>query len=304
VVFADVDSQTGLMRVEHFEEALDRARRTSARGHVRAVLPVHLNGQTADIAAIRSVADGHGIKVITDASHAVGTVVDGGMAGDCRYEDVATLSFHPVKTIAMGEGGAVTTNDDSVAKQLAQFRHHGMTRDPADFTQREEAFDASGAPNPWYYEMPEVGYNYRASDLHCALAASQLAKLDRFIERRRALVARYDERLRDLSPFLHPIARVPGCRPAWHLYVVLIDFEAAGVPRAELMRRLRQKGVGTQVHYFPVHCQPYYRNRYGSLSLPGADAYYRRALSLPLFAAMKDADVDRVVGALGATLRA
>lgn len=292
VVFCDVDPDTGLMQASHLEQALAKAPKA------RAVLPVHMNGQSADIRAIRAVADRHGLRVITDTSHALGTTVDGGMAGDCRYEHLATFSFHPVKTIAMGEGGAVTTNDDAMAKHLERFRHHGMSRDPADFVQRDEGFDASGAPHPWYYEMPEVGYNYRANDMQCALGASQLAKLDRFVERRRALAARYDELLTGFSPYLRPIPRVAGCRPAWHLYVVLIDFEAAGVPRAELMRRLRAKGVGTQVHYLPVHRQPYYRRRYGAQALPGADAYYRRALTLPLFPAMSDGDVERVVAAL------
>jgi UDP-4-amino-4,6-dideoxy-N-acetyl-beta-L-altrosamine transaminase len=298
VVFADVDSDTGLMQPAHLQEALARAARP-----VKAVLPVHLNGQTADIAAIRAVADRHGLKVITDASHALGSGVEGGgTAGDCRHEHLATFSFHPVKTIAMGEGGAVTTNDAAAARYLERFRHHGMTREPGEFVQREDAFDANGAPNPWYYEMPEVGYNYRASDLHCALGASQLAKLERFIERRRALAARYDGLLSDLSPYVRPIARVPGCRPAWHLYAVLIDFQAAGLPRADLMRRLRAAGVGTQVHYFPVHRQPYYRQRYGRQALPGAERYYERALSLPLHYAMADADVERVVAALRVAL--
>ena len=303
VVFADVDPDTGLMRGKDLEEALARTKGPKPK----AVLPVHLNGQTADIAALRAVAERHRLKVITDTSHALGTMVEDaagqGVAGDCRHEHLATFSFHPVKTIAMGEGGAVTTNDDATAAFLERFRAHGMTRDPAEFLQREEGFDATGAPHPWYYEMPEVGYNYRASDLHCALAASQLAKLDRFVERRRVLVERYDALLKELPPFERPLARVRGCRPAWHLYVALIDYDAAGVSRADLVRRLRSAGVGTQVHYLPLHRQPYYRRRYPGISLPGADAYYRRALTLPLHAGMEVSDVERVVDELRRALK-
>lgn len=305
VAFADVDPNSGLLESRHVEEALQAAARMHPGARPHAVFPVHLNGQAADVAAIERVAREKSLKVVTDASHALGTeVAGGGLAGDCRHEHAATFSFHPVKTIAMGEGGAVSTNDDDTAAALARFRNHGMTRDPAQFQHREEAFDASGAPNPWYYEMPELGYNYRASDLHCALAASQIAKLDRFIAQRRSLADSYDALVADLAPLVRPVARVRGCRAAWHLYVVLIDFEIAGVARADLMRRLRGRGIGTQVHYLPVHRQPYYRRRYGEMDLPGADAYYRRALSLPLYPGMEHGDVERVVDALRAELGA
>jgi dTDP-4-amino-4,6-dideoxygalactose transaminase len=160
------------------------------------------------------------------------------------------------------------------------------------------AFDANGEANPWYYEMANPGFNYRASDIHCSLGLSQLGKLDRFTERRRQLVARYDDRLTRLAPLVRPIGRVKGNNPAWHLYIVLIDFEAGGISRGDLMRRLRQDGIGTQVHFIPVHRQPFYRDRYGETDLPGAMDYYRRCLSLPLFPAMTDLDVERVAEAL------
>ena len=170
------------------------------------------------------------------------------------------------------------------------------------FTQTELALDASGAANPWYYEMLEIGFNHRPGDIPCALGRSQLAKLDDFVATRRALAARYDELLAPLGPLIAPITRHAGCRPAWHLYVVLIDFEAAVVDRARLMHELRDRGIGTQVHYLPVCHQPYYRNRHGEQAVPGADRYYARALSLPLFVGMTDADVERVVDALQAVL--
>jgi dTDP-4-amino-4,6-dideoxygalactose transaminase len=213
-----------------------------------------------------------------------------GRVGDCAFSAMATFSFHPVKTIATGEGGMVATNDAGLAARLRALRSHGMVR-PA------------GA-DPWWYEMPEVGFNYRLPDILCALGRSQLAKLGRFAGRRRALAARYRERLAGLSPHLALAASPPWSDPAPHLLVALIDFEALGRPRREVVEALRARGVGTQVHYIPVHRQPYYRDRYGPLDLPGAEAWYARCLSLPLYPGMADADVDRVTEALGDVLRA
>jgi len=263
---------------------------------------VHLAGQSPDMKGIGELARKHGIAVIEDASHALGTLypASGGEAlvGSCRDSDMAVFSFHPVKVIAMGEGGAITTNEPALAARLSELRSHGMTRDAARFTNDDLALAKDGTANPWYYEMQELGFNYRASDIHCALGLSQLAKLDEFVARRRLLVSRYDALLAPLSPLARPLGRTPGCQPSWHLYVALIDFDAAGVTRGELMERLKENGVGTQVHYIPVHTQPYYQGLYGAKELPGAAAYYARCLSLPLFAAMGDEDPDRVVKAL------
>jgi dTDP-4-amino-4,6-dideoxygalactose transaminase len=162
-----------------------------------------------------------------------------------------------------------------------------------------DAFDADGTPNPWYYECIEPEFNWRANDIQCALGLSQLGKLGRFVARRRALAQSYDTLLAPLTPLVRPAARTRAALPAWHLYAARIDFTRAGIGRATVMRELAKDGIGSQVHYFPVHRQPYYRDRYGDLSLPGADRYYERALSLPLFAAMSMADVDRVANALG-----
>lgn len=289
VQFSDVDPDTGLMTPETLRAAI-----AAAGGRAKAVVAVHLNGQCCDMASIGAIAREHGLAVVEDACHALG----GRLVGACRHSDMTAFSFHPVKTIAAGEGGLITTNSVPLTERLLRLRNHGMTRDPKRFVFREQAFDASGSPNPWYYEMPEVGFNYRLSDIHAALAHSQLAKLERFIVVRRALVARYDAAISALRPAVQPLARVPQQDPAWHLYVVLIDFDAIAMDRAAVMRHLRAQGIGTQVHYLPVHRQPYYRERYGELAMPGADAYYARALSLPLYAGMQQADVDRVVGAL------
>jgi UDP-4-amino-4,6-dideoxy-N-acetyl-beta-L-altrosamine transaminase len=289
VRFADVDSQTGLLTPDTLRAAI-----AAAGNRAKAVVPVHLNGQCCDMPAIKRVAGDHGLAVVEDACHALG----GARVGACDHSAMAAFSLHPVKTIAAGEGGVVTTNDDALAERVSRLRNHGMTRDPKHFKAREQAFDVKGDANPWYYEMPEVGFNYRLSDIHAALARSQLSKLAKFVAARRALVARYDAALASFAPAIRPIARVPDQDPAWHLYVALIDFDGIGIDRATVMRRLRECGVGSQVHYLPVHRQPYYRERCGSLSLPGADGYYARALSLPLYPAMSQGDVDRVVAVL------
>lgn len=310
VAFADVDPDTGLMGPEQAAAAIERAVRAGWR--VRALAPVHFAGQTADMAGFGALADRHGLAVIEDACHAIGSVdvaPDGRVlpVGGGAFGTLAAFSFHPVKTIAAGEGGAVTTNDAELAARLRRFRNHGMERDPARFEKHEAAFGADGisedgATNPWYYEMAEPGFNYRLTDIHSALALSQLTRLDAFVERRRRLMDLYAERLAPLAPLVRPAARVPWCRPAWHLCAARIDFAAAGRTRAQVMADLRARGIGTQVHYIPVHRQPYWRKRYGDLTLPGADAHYARTLSLPLFPAMADTDVDRVAAALSAAL--
>ena len=301
VVFADVDPDNGLMRPEDLDEAFGRA--AAAGLQVRAVFPVHLAGQCADMAGLSELAKRHSCAIVEDACHAIGAYHacgDGSAAavGSCRLSDMAVLSFHPVKTVAAGEGGAVTTNDPALAKRLERLRSHGIVRDAEDFELAELAFDQAGNANPWYYEMPEIGWNYRLSDIHAALALSQFDRLDHFVEERRALAHRYDDLIGPLGNTVQPIRRSRFSMPAWHLYCVLIDFEGAGIERAQVMNRLRAQGIGTQVHYIPVHRQPYYAQLNRGLVLAGADEYYRRTLSLPLFVGMSQADVKRIVGAL------
>jgi UDP-4-amino-4,6-dideoxy-N-acetyl-beta-L-altrosamine transaminase len=296
IIFADVDPDTGLMRPEDLEAAFARA------GHANAVFNVHLNGQCGALEEIANIARAHGAKIVDDSCHALGTayVADDGTQspiGSNRFADLSVFSFHPVKTIAMGEGGAVTTNDPELAKRLVLARNHGMTRDPADFVNTEDAFEG-GVANPWYYELVEPEFNWRANDIQCALGLSQIGKLDRFVAKRRAIAAAYDSLLAPLAPLLRPLARTQSCLPAWHLYVARIDFERCGISRAQLMRALAADGIGTQVHYFPVHRQPYYAKHFDTPDLPGANRYYETALSLPLSAAMSESDAEYVAATL------
>lgn len=289
VVFADVDPETGLMTPDALAEAM---RRLEGR-RLRAVLPVHLRGDAAELPALEALAREAGAVLVEDAPHALGTTAKFGnvteMIGDLRHSAMATFSFHPVKTIATGEGGMITTNDRATAERLRVLRSHGMTRPEGG--------------DPWWYEMAEPGFNYRLPDILCALGLSQLNKLPQFAARRRSLAAAYAQALQPLAPLVRPAASPAWSDPVLHLMTVLIDFEAAGVGRRALMDALKARGVGSQVHYIPVHRQPYYLERYGELSLPGAEAWYARCLSLPLYPGMADADVGRVTAALAAELK-
>jgi UDP-4-amino-4,6-dideoxy-N-acetyl-beta-L-altrosamine transaminase len=301
-IFADVDPDTGLLRPGDLEAALHRA----SGKKVKAAIPVHLNGQCCDMAALAEICRAKGITLVEDACHAIGSVTigPGGKAtpvGACTHSAAAVFSLHPVKTATMGEGGIVTTKDAGIARAVSELRNHGIIRDPARWQAREQSF-TDGQPNPWYYEMHAPGFNYRATDLQCALGLSQLNKLARFVTRRAKLVAQYDRMLAPLAPLVRPITRLPQQQPGWHLYVALIDFGAAGTSRSIVMKELTAAGIGTQVHYLPVHLQPYYRTRNSALDLPGARAYYERCLSLPLHPSMEPGDVERVVTALRAAL--
>lgn len=292
VVFADVDPDTGLMTAETLGDALGRAGRRA-----KAVLPVHLAGALCDMAAIAPTAREAGLKIVEDSCHAIGTVdAAGDPAGACTHSDAATFSFHPVKTIASGEGGMVTTRDTGLAEHMARARTHGVERDPARF-ETESWKDA-----PWAYEQRHIGWNYRMPDILAALARSQLAKLPAFAAKRRALCAAYETALADLAPLVRPPVRQPGVEPCRHLMNVRVDFASAGVARAEVMARMKARGIGTQVHYIPVHTQPYYRELYGVGDLPGAEAYYAATLTLPLYPGMELDDVTRVAEALKAAL--
>ena len=290
VAFADVDPVTGLMTPGTLAEAL-------AGRRAKVVLPVHLGGRLCDTSGLALIARAAGAAVVEDACHAVGGADRfGAPVGACHASDAACFSFHPVKTLAAGEGGMVTLNDPERAARLRRLRNHGVTHDPVMMTE-PGSLDAQGARNPWSYEQVELGWNYRLDEMSAALGLSQLGKLARFTARRAELAVLYDAALEPLAPVVRAIKRGEG-RPGLHLCQVLIDFEAAGVSRAEVMRRMAAAGVSTQVHYIPLYRQPFLKARCGEVRLPDAEAFYASALALPLFPAMADGDVARVVEAL------
>lgn len=299
IVFADVDADSGLMTAATLASALERA-----GDRARCVVPVHLGGRICGMREIAGVARAAGVSIVEDACHALGgRDAAGHAAGSCAWSDAAAFSLHPVKTIAAGEGGMTTCPDPDRAARMRALANHGVTKEPARIADPELSLDASGELNPWSYEQVELGFNYRMDELSAALGLSQLAKLERFVRRRRELALLYDLALEPLGPHVHPVhAGESGQRPSPHLHQVLIDFDGLGVGRAEVMRRLESKGIGTQVHYIPLYRQPYFAGRYGRARLEGAEAFYARVLALPLFPAMRNQDIPRVVSALAEAL--
>jgi UDP-4-amino-4,6-dideoxy-N-acetyl-beta-L-altrosamine transaminase len=285
VDFVDIDPVTRNLSVDALAHKLEAAARDSRLPRV--LVPVHFSGRPCDMAAIRELSHRYGFFVVDDASHAVGSGIDGVPVGNGRDSDITVFSFHPVKVVTSAEGGMAVTNDAELARRMRLARSHGMEREPTRLLNPPEG--------EWVYEMQSLGFNYRLTDLHAALGLSQLKRLDDFIARREALAARYDELLAAL-PVVCP-APLGSMRSAWHLYVVELGEEV--VSRATVFRRMRAAGVGVAVHYIPVHLQPYYRElgfRVGDF--PHAEHYYQRALTLPLYPDLTPQQQMRVVEAL------
>lgn len=308
VRLVDVDPATGLIDLDALAAALVEL---AARGTpARLIAPVDLAGQPVDRARVRELASRHGARVVEDAAHALGATYRVGgetfRVGACAHADAAILSFHPVKHITTGEGGAVLTNDPAVHQRLLDLRSHGIHRDPERF---ERPADDPLA-GPWYYEQASLGFNYRITDLQCALGSSQLRRLDAFLARRRAIAARYGAALGEepLRRWFHPLEVRSGVEHAFHLYVLRVaaqpgeGVESVARRRRAVFERLRAAGILCQVHYLPVHTQPFHARSPAVEKgpLPGAEAYAASALSLPLFPAMTDAEVERVLAALRA----
>ena len=292
VRFADVDPNTGLMTPQTLALALAEA------GPVKVVLPVHLGGRLCDTAALAGLARAAGAAVVEDACHALGGVDAAGRpVGACTVSDAACFSFHPVKTLAAGEGGAVTLNDPSRAERMRRLRNHGVTREAA-LMREPGSFGPDGRPEPWAYEQLELGLNARMDEMSAALGLSQLGKLERFVAARSALAAAYDAALAKLAPRVRPTPRIASARLGLHLYTVLLEAPGLAARRGEVMSKLAAAGVGSQVHYIPLHRQPYFRARYAELRRPGAEAYAARVLALPLHPSLRPADVQRVCEAL------
>jgi perosamine synthetase len=272
-IFADVDPATLLLDPAEVE------RKITAR--TKAIISVDYAGQPCDYGCLRTIAQRHKLALIADACHSLGGEYRGRMVGSLA--DMTAFSFHPVKHITTGEGGMITTDDASLASRLRRFRNHGIS---TDHRQRSEA-------GSWFYEMEELGYNYRLSDINCALGVSQLSKLPAWIARRREIAAAYDAAFTPLC--WTPLAVQPDVCHAWHLYVVQVP-----EGRAVAFRALRDAGIGVNVHYVPVHLHPFYRRRFGTGPglCPQAEQAYERLLSLPMYSGMRDAEVEAVIAAI------
>jgi len=281
-VFADIEGDSYCIDPE--------AVRGKIGSRTRGLIPVHFAGQPCAMGALSALATEHGLRVIEDAAHAIGAsyTLDGETfkVGACAHSDMTIFSFHPVKHLTTGEGGMITTNDPELYTTLCQLRTHGITRDP-DRLEKQDG--------PWYYEQQMLGFNYRITDLQCALGCSQLTRLDAFVERRRAIAACYDTAFAGKSELILPVQK-GNARSSWHLYVLGFN----SLDRKEAFEALRDRGLGVNVHYLPVHLQPFFRDRIGCApgDCPVAEVYYGRSLSLPLYPGMSDDDVRYVIDAV------
>ena len=298
-VFADIDPKTYNVATEEIKEKITT--RTSA------VIPVHFAGQSCDMETIYTIVKNkeeefsNKIFIIEDASHALGSFYKGNHVGSCAFSDMTVMSFHPVKHITTGEGGVVLTNDEMLYRKLRKLRSHGITNNPKEFIYKDQAFQDSllnSQPllNPWYYEQVDLGYNYRITDIQCALGLSQFRKLHNFCKRRREIVNMYNEVFDGIESIQIPFES-KDCNSNFHLYVLLFNFNQIGIERTQFMIKLKQRGIQTQVHYIPVHTQPFYQENIGTNwgDCPNAEKYYQKCLSIPLYPTMNDSDVERVI---------
>ena len=283
VDFVDIDDATYNMSVDELEKKL------VAGGRPEVIVPVHLCGQSCDMERIYALSKKYSFTVIEDASHALGATYKGMRVGNCKYSDMTVFSFHPVKIITTGEGGMVLTNDEDLYEKLTLYRSHGITRDAGKLTKV--------ADGPWYYQQIELGYNYRMTDIQAALGYSQMNRLDMFVARRRELAKRYDELLVGLP------LRVPyqssDTNSSWHIYVVRLDKTRVKKNKTEIFEEMKQRGVTLNLHYIPVHLQPYYQDigfRQGDFSV--SERYYEEAFTLPLYYNLTDEQQDEIVAAL------
>lgn len=287
VDFVDIDEKTYNMSADRLEEKLRKAK---AAGRLpKMVIPVHLAGQSCDMQRIHALAEEYGFVVMEDASHAVGADYLNTKVGSCTFSDMTVFSFHPVKIITTGEGGMVLTNREDLYEKLLLYRSHGITRNMADMTHEPDG--------PWYYQQIELGFNYRMTDLQAALGCSQMDRLDAFVARRRELAARYDALLRGL-PVRTPSV-MENTVPSWHIYIVQVDFSEIGKTKVQVFQEMKERGIVLNLHYIPVHRQPYYEKLgFCKGDFPDSEQYYDAAFTLPLYYSLTEEQQDRVVESL------
>lgn len=303
VDFVDIDPITWNLSVPKLAQKLAEAQ--TAGRLPKIVVPVHYAGQPTEQEAIWALAGQYGFKVVEDASHSIGASRNGEPVGSCRWSDVTVFSFHPVKIITSGEGGMALTNDAALAERMTMLRSHGITRDPARFralgNEPEEGLASSCSPASWHYEQQILGFNYRMTDIHAALGASQLQRVDQYVQRRNALARRYDRSLKCAALQLPSV--LAGNLSAFHLYAVRLKRDAADKTHRQVFDELRRRGIGVNVHYIAVHLQPYYRDLgFSPGQYPEAEAHGREAITLPLYPELTDQQQDQVVAAVLQTL--
>ncbi len=292
VDFVDIDPRTYNLCPIALEKKLIEADRANRLPKV--VIPVHLCGQPCDMAAIKALSDRFGFKIIEDASHAIGGKYRGEFIGNGRYSDITIFSFHPVKIITTAEGGMALTNDADLANKMALLRSHGITRDPAQMTHESDG--------PWYYQQIDLGFNYRMTELQAALGISQMQRLNEYVARRHELAMRYDQLLANL-PVTRPWQHSDSYS-GLHLYVIRLQLDQISKTHCQVFESLREQGIGVNLHYIPVHLQPYYQAmgfKYGDY--PEAERYYAEAVSLPVFQTMSEDQLDRTVASLCSVIK-
>ena len=260
-----------------------------------------------NLSEIRKICLKNKIKIIEDASHALGTSFKNengkeSLIGSCKFSDLTTFSFHPVKTITMGEGGAVTTNSKKLFKLLKLYRNNGIERNNLKFKNNRLSRDKNGKLDPSYYELHKIGYNFRASDISCALGKSQLQKINIFLNHRKKLVNYYDSSIKKLFPYIKPIKKYKFSNTSFHLYVILIDFSKISITKVELINLLKKRNIGTMVHYIPLHLQPTFK-KLSKIKLLDSENYFKNCLSIPLHVNMNKKEVDYVVNSLELIIR-
>lgn len=289
VDFVDIDDITYDMSVEELSKKL-----ALSEVKPRVVVPVHLCGQSCDMERIAELAKQYGFTVIEDASHAVGATYKGTKVGCCKYSDMTVFSFHPVKIITTAEGGMVLTNNKDLYEKLTLFRSHGITRNPDLMTHE--------ADGPWYYQQVALGFNYRMTDMQAALGYSQMDRLEEFVSRRRYLAKRYDELLRNL-PVRTPVQN-PDTDSSWHIYVVRLDLDQVKRSKREIFAEMKKRGIVLNLHYIPVHTQPYYEKLgFKRGDFPVSEQYYKQAFTLPLYYSLTDEQQNEIVESLRDALR-
>jgi len=287
-IFADIDSST-------INISIDSIKKIISQKKIHAIAPVHFGGLPCNMKKIKEIADEVGAIIYEDAAHAFGaSFPDGSKVGSCKYSDMTIFSFHPVKSIATGEGGVVTTNDKYLYERLLRLRNHGIEKNKDNFLSKNNSI-TNGINNPWYYEMQELGYHYRITDIQCALGLSQLKKIDKFIMKRRELAKKYDLAFENLKN-CEPIQKNMRDFSSNHLYILRINFKKLSKTRTSLMEELKNVGIMTQVHYIPVISHPYFQKKnYKDSNFPNCYNYYNSALSIPLFYDLTDKQQSYVI---------